>query len=142
MDDLGELVEEMDDVATKYKSIGIALRIKHSELNIIERKHRYDPKAALTSVLEEWLKLNYSAKKGEARKMPSWRRVVEVVDKSSGGNNHALAKKIAASRLISGLYLCLYALKLHNFYFRIIQFKIYNLHSVALEKVIPMMCLD
>ncbi len=103
IDDIGDLLDEMQEVAVNYKGIGIALRLNIGEVNIIEKQHRHDPRAALSSVLEQWLNLNYTTKKGEAVKMPSWRRVVEVVDKRSAGGNHALAKRIAANHYIAGL---------------------------------------
>ena len=91
-----DVLEAMEDVAVKYKRIGAALRIKNGELQIIEKQNRHDPKAGLSAVLENWLNLNYSAKRGEIQQPPSWRKVVEVVAKSVAGGNHALARKIAS----------------------------------------------
>lgn len=47
----------------------------------------------MEQVLKLWLNLNYD---DEKHGMPTWRKVVEAADKRSAGNNHALAKAIAA----------------------------------------------
>ena len=96
IEDLVDVLEAMEDVSVKYKRIGASLRIKNGELQIIEKQNRHDPKAGLSAVLENWLNLNFLAKKGESQQPPSWRKVVEVVAKSVAGGNHALAKKIAS----------------------------------------------
>ena len=41
-----------------------------------------------------WLKHSYNVDKHGP---PTWRRLVEAVDKEAGGNNHALAEKIASN---------------------------------------------
>ena len=87
----------MEDVAVNYSSIGLALRVKYAQLEIIEKNCHGDAKLGLRKVLEQWLNLNYNRKKVTSNpSWPCWRKVVEVVDKGCAGNNHALAKKIAA----------------------------------------------
>ena len=49
---------------------------------------------ALEDVLLMWLNQQYDVNKHGP---PTWRMLVEAVDKKSGGNNHELAKQIAAN---------------------------------------------
>ena len=45
-------------------------------------------------MLQVWLRHSYGVDKYGA---PTWQRLVEAVDDEAGGNNHALAKKIASN---------------------------------------------
>ena len=49
---------------------------------------------ALSEMLQVWLRHSYGIDKYGA---PTWQRLVEAVDDEAGGNNHALAKKIASN---------------------------------------------
>ena len=96
LEDLTDVVEAMEDVAVNYGSIGLALRIKYSQIEIIERSCHGDARLGLRKVLKQWLSLNYNRQKETSNpSWPCWRKVVEVVDKGCAGHNHALAKKIA-----------------------------------------------
>jgi hypothetical protein len=55
---------------------------------------------ALKDVLLLWLNQEY---KVERFGPPTWRMLVEAVDKKTGGNNHELAKEIASNHPI-GIY--------------------------------------
>ena len=49
---------------------------------------------ALKDVLLLWLNQKYRVEKYG---LPTWRMLVEAVDKKTGGNNHDLAKEIASN---------------------------------------------
>lgn len=49
--------------------------------------------AALTEVVLAWLRQKYNTARFG---VPTWRKLVEAIDSEAGGNNHTLAKKIAA----------------------------------------------
>ena len=97
-DDFFDVKSALTPVAANWKDIGIALRLKHNVLDIIQAKNRGDPTACLASVVEEWLKRNYSDKFGE----PTWQWLVKVVGDPAGGGNKALAKDIAREHKAKG----------------------------------------
>ena len=79
-------------ISSRYYELGMALRLTSAVLNTVKTDESNSTRA-LSGVLEEWLKQNYNTKMhGE----PTWRKLVEAVDSSAGGNDHALAKAIAA----------------------------------------------
>ena len=83
---------ELISVATNWRSIGIALRLKFDVLETIKLQCSGDPRACLSCMVTEWLKRNYDVKKfGE----PTWQKLVEAVDHPAGGANTALAREIA-----------------------------------------------
>ena len=91
-DDLFDVKSELTPVATNWKSIGIALRLKSAELNGIQASNSGDLTACLTSMVTEWLKRNYNVERfGE----PTWKRLVEAVGDPAGGADKALARNIA-----------------------------------------------
>ena len=61
-------------------------------MDAIQRAFRQDIPQAFTEVLKVFLKHRYNVKKYGP---PTWRKLVEAVDSPAGGNNHALAKKLA-----------------------------------------------
>ena len=95
---------ELIPVAAKWRSIGIALRLKHDVLENIDTKHSGKPHECLSDVVTEWLKKNYSVEKfGE----PTWQWLVKAVDHPAGGANKALAIEIARRHKAGGIYVCL-----------------------------------
>ena len=93
-DDLTDITEAMQDVASNFPLIGTALHLMSGDVKIIRKECVGDYRSGLEQVILMWLKQNYNVDRfGE----PTWRKVVQVVDKPNGGNNHALAKKIAAA---------------------------------------------
>ena len=83
---------ELLDVAHKWKGIGLALRLKPSILDKIHHKGHVDIENYLSDVLTEWLKKAYNTTRfGD----PSWKLLVEAVAHPAGGNDRALAEKIA-----------------------------------------------
>ena len=85
-------MDEIRSIRATYYSIGVALRLRSSDLKAIRQEHSGDDQQALTETLLLWLNQKYNvAKYGE----PTWRMLVEAVDRESGGNDHELAKQIA-----------------------------------------------
>ena len=91
-DDLVDVVEEVMDVASRWKSLGLALRIKAAELDTISSKNHTDPTDCLKDMLLAWLQQRYDTKKFGP---PSWRMLCQAIFKPAGGNNPALARSIA-----------------------------------------------
>ena len=80
------------DMAAKWKSLGIALRIRPAKLDIISLKDPNDPNGCLRDVIHAWLQQHYDTKRfGQ----PSWKLLCQAVHKPAGGDNPALARKIA-----------------------------------------------
>ena len=94
LDDLFDVRKELNPVSAKWKSIGVALRLKPDVLDGIDMRYNSDPIACLTSTVTEWLKKNYNVKRfGE----PTWQMLVEAVGDPAGGANMALARDMTRS---------------------------------------------
>ena len=90
---------ELNPLAARWKSIGIALRLKPNELDTIQAGNS-DLTACLTQTVTKWLNRNYNVEKfGE----PTWRRLVEAVSDPAGGANMALAREIARRHKAGGM---------------------------------------
>lgn len=79
-----------------YYSLGRSLRLQLSDLKAIREActNEFDTEQALEDVLLLWLQQKYDVGRfGQ----PTWKMLVEAVDKKSGGNNHDLAKQIASN---------------------------------------------
>ena len=86
------MYSELIPVAANWRSIGVALRLKHKTLDSIQVGNSGDPTLCLTAMVREWLSRNYNVKRfGE----PTWQRLVEAVGHPAGGANMALAREIA-----------------------------------------------
>ena len=82
---------ELLPVADKWKRIGLALRLDPDLLRRI-RCNNTDVEDCLVDVLTQWLKKAYNTSVfGD----PSWKLLVEAVAHPAGGNDCALADKIA-----------------------------------------------
>ena len=91
IDDLFEVNSELVPVAPRWKTMGLALKLKPYVLDLIE-ENRTNVESRLLNVLTEWLNKAYNtARLGD----PSWKLLVEAVAHSAGGNNRALAETIA-----------------------------------------------
>ena len=91
---------ELNPVASKWKRIGLALRLKHDTLENIQAGNLGNPTDCLTVTIKQWLNKNYNVKKfGE----PTWQHLVEAVSHPSGGANVALATKIAENHMARGM---------------------------------------
>ena len=90
-DDLSKIFEEILSIESRFYSLGRSLNLKIADLRKIRDEHSSESDA-LEDVLLLWLNQKYDVKKHGP---PTWRMLVEAVDKKSGGDNHELAKQIA-----------------------------------------------
>ena len=92
--ELVDVVEEVIDLAAKWRSLGLALsyRLKPAELDTISSKNHINPTDCLKNMLPAWLQQRYDIIKFG---LPSWRMLCQAILKSAGGNNPALSRKIA-----------------------------------------------
>ncbi len=82
----------MTTITDKWKSVGAGLRLKPSKLKEIAAAHPGNPADCLSDVVTGWLNKEYNWERfGE----PTWRRIVEVVEKPAAGGNPAAAVSIA-----------------------------------------------
>ena len=89
INDLYDVFKKLTDVADKWKNIGLALRLRPSELNRISSNKSSDVIDCLRDMLELWLNKTYDVERfGE----PSWQLLREAVHSIAGGNNPALAE--------------------------------------------------
>ena len=80
------------DVAAKWRSLGLALRLKAAELDTISTKNHTDPTECLRDMLLAWLQQRYDSKRFGP---PSWWMLCQAIFKPAGGNNPALGREIA-----------------------------------------------
>ena len=92
MDDLFNVYAELIEVAHKWKRIGLALRLSWNLLEKIHCENHGDMENCLRDVLTQWLRKVY---KTSVLGDPSWKLLVEAVAHRAGGNDCALADKIA-----------------------------------------------
>ena len=87
-------MEEVSDIKSMYFGLGRSLRLRNDDLEAIRKKYpsESDHEQALNDVLLLWLKNKYNV---ENFGPPTWRMLVEAVNKKTGGNNYELAKQIA-----------------------------------------------
>jgi ankyrin repeat protein/serine/threonine protein kinase len=91
IDDLFEVVSELQPVITRWKHIGLALRLSQGQLKKIEKEHKDDLDDCLSDTLSLWLNKSYKTEKvGE----PTWKLLAKAVSRPAGGNNPALAEGI------------------------------------------------
>ena len=77
-------------MASKWKNIGLALRLTPNSLNTISAKENVTD--CLLEVLTNWLKKTYNVERfGE----PSWKLLVKAVSDPARGNDCAWAENIA-----------------------------------------------
>ena len=91
-------------LAAGFYSVGAALGLPPSELNKIRKNCRDGCDEALFQVIIAWLKQSYDMTR---HGHPSWKKLVEAVASKAGGQNPALARKIAAAhrgKVISIIY--------------------------------------
>ena len=91
-DDFREVYREVVSIQSNYYQFGIELGLPPQEMNAVQKAFRQDIPQAFIEVLQIFLRHRYKVEKYGP---PTWRKVVEAVDNPAGGNNHALAKKIA-----------------------------------------------
>ena len=79
-------------MAVNWRHVAYRLGLLPTDVALIETKHANQPDVCLQSSLTSWLQLRYNVKK---HKLPSWHSLVCAVEHPVGGNNPALAERIA-----------------------------------------------
>ncbi len=93
-EDLRDVLLELSSVVDKWRSLGLALGLRQSTLDVLMQQN--GPKGLdqlMSDIITEWLKGNYNE---DRFGRPTWRRLVEAVGSNTGGRNQALADAIAA----------------------------------------------
>ena len=87
-------MEDVVDIKSMWFALGRSLRLRNNDIGTIRNKYpnESDHEQALNDVLLLWLKKEYNV---ERFGPPTWRMLVEAVNKKTGGDNHKLAKQIA-----------------------------------------------
>ena len=83
-------------INARYYNLGIELGLHPGTI----AENQLDLTKALTEVLLTWLKRQYDVEK---HGHPTWQRLREAVGSPSGGDNPALAEKIAEKHLTSSM---------------------------------------
>ena len=98
-DDLPDVKEAVLPIKSAYFALGQYLRLYPKDLDSIKVAYpsESDAEQALSDTLKLWLQ-----QKCKRHDRPTWRRLVEAVDRKAGGNNHELAKKIASQHPTKG----------------------------------------
>ena len=96
-----DILEAVLPIKSAYFALGRSLRLQPADLRSIQAAHpsESDTEQALSDTLELWLQKKYNA---ERFGPPTWRMLVEAIDRKTGGNNHELAKEIASNHPAAG----------------------------------------
>ena len=97
-----DVFEAVLPLKSVYMALGRSLRLKTADLKLIQEAYpnESDIEQALSDTLELWLQQKYNV---ERFGPPTWRMLVETVDRKAGGNNHDLAKEIASDHPAAGI---------------------------------------
>ena len=95
------MLEAVLPIKSVYFALGRSLRLETADLKSIRAAYpgESDAEQALSDTLELWLQQKYNAKRFGP---PTWRMLVEAVDRKGGGNNLELAKEIASNHPVTG----------------------------------------
>ena len=90
------VLEAVQPIKSVYFSLGQCLRLQKADLESIRTANpsEFDAEQALSDTMKLWLQQKYEV---ERFGCPTWRALVEAVDRNSSGHNHELAKEIALS---------------------------------------------
>ena len=89
IDDMGDVLEAVETLSSKWRLLCVRLGIRESSLDIIQRNHPHDVESCLYDALREWLKCNYDYQR---HGRPSWRRLAKVVRKMDCALFEAIVK--------------------------------------------------
>ena len=92
-DDLFDVMDIVIHIKARYYHLGIALKLRLSELRAIQSTYERHADQALSEVVVLWLQQKYNFEKFGP---PTWRQLVIAIDSEAGGDSHALAKKVAS----------------------------------------------
>ena len=101
-DDLADVLEAVVPIQSAYFALGRSLRLRLDDLRSIQAAYpnESDSELALNDTVELWLKQKYNVERFGS---PTWRMLVEAVNRKTGGNNHELAKQIASDDPAAGI---------------------------------------
>ena len=124
-----DVFEAVLPLKSVYMALGRSLRLKTADLKLIQEAYpnESDTEQALSDTLELWLQQKYNV---ERFGPPTWRMLVETVDRKAGGNNHDLAKEIASDHPAAGIVDNSNCVYLSNTY---IHNYIYSIHMLLHE---------
>ena len=91
-DDAYDVYREVVGLAGRWSSMCLALRLRPSDRSKIEAAHPGNPDRCLEAVVVRWLQKGYNYQRYGN---PAWRMLVEAVSDPAGGDDSALAEKIA-----------------------------------------------
>ena len=84
------MYDKVKSISASWKSFAISLRLRITDINIIQASSHGNAVSCLQKVLEYWLMKDYDY---ESHGIPCWRRVCVAV--KEGGGDPALADEIA-----------------------------------------------
>ena len=90
--DIHDVYGEVVELAGKWSSLCLALKLLPSDQSAIVAAHPGNPHECLQTVLVKWLQKCYNYQQFGS---PTWRMLVKAVSDPAGGNNNALAERIA-----------------------------------------------
>ena len=93
-DDVVSAASELDGIASEFFLFGCALGIARGMMKQLQDNYRHKQRQGLQAVLDEYVLGNHDTDKFGH---PTWRNIIAAVSNPMGGNNHRLAKKIAAN---------------------------------------------
>ena len=93
--DWADVLEAVLPLCAHWYNLGIALKMKASSLDTIKATEP-DPKKCLNALMSAWLSKGYNY---IIFGNPSWQLLCRAVHSPIGGNNPALAEKIAHNHL-------------------------------------------
>ena len=95
-DDLSEVRSALLPIASRWKEVGIELKLKLADLDTIQATHRNSPEDCLTNAVSRWLRKGYNISKHGP---PTWRKLVHAILVDAGARNPALAEKLPQDHL-------------------------------------------
>ena len=98
--DLFGVKDELRPVVARWKYIGLALGLDYNKLHEIEENSK-NCEECLDKSLALWLNKVYDTKRWG---QPSWTKLVEAVQHTSGGNNPSLAEMIAKKHRVDYIH--------------------------------------
>ena len=90
--DLFDVLQKVKDLAPRWWSLGLALRLTAAKLETINSKNHTNPEECLKEMLLTWLNQCYNVRRFGP---PSWKMLCQATFNPAGGNNPALARRIA-----------------------------------------------
>ena len=91
--DFPDILKALEPVAARYPMFLGILGLPGDRISRIDTMHRGDPEKCLRDGIICLLKENYDI---DEHGLLTWRRLVEAVADTAGGDDHSLARRIAA----------------------------------------------